>query len=51
MVGIRGTSDVTNHPVEFDGALHSVVEALDEQAAPANLYEAQLAHRLGRARP
>lgn len=47
MVGIRGTTGVTDHAREFTGPLGSVVEALDTEVAPANLYEAQKQVRLG----
>jgi hypothetical protein len=46
MIGIRGTTGPTDHPKEFGGELSSVVDALDEQVAPFNLYEAQLRARL-----
>jgi hypothetical protein len=46
MVGVRGTTGPTDHPRDFTGELSSVAEALDEHSSPANLYEAQLRHRL-----
>lgn len=46
MVGVRGTSGPTDHPKDFTGALSSVADALDEDVLPADLYEAQLRHRL-----
>jgi hypothetical protein len=48
MVGIRGTTGLTNHARDLGAPMHSAVEALDEDAIPANLYEAQLRHRLRR---
>jgi hypothetical protein len=48
IVGVRGTTDLTNHAKEFDGPMYSVVEALNEEVLPTNLYEAQLRARLGR---
>ena len=46
MVGVRGTTGPTDHPKDFSGELSSVADALDGSALPANLYEAQLRHRL-----
>jgi hypothetical protein len=45
MVGIRGTTSVTDHARDFSGPLDSIVDSLDTGVAPANLYEAQLRAR------
>jgi hypothetical protein len=46
MVGVRGTSGPTDHPVDLAGELSTVVDSLDERVWPANLHQAQLRHRL-----
>jgi Pectate lyase superfamily protein len=46
MVGVRGTTGPTNHAKDLAGPMQSVVEALDEEVLPANLYHAQLRARL-----
>jgi hypothetical protein len=47
MVGIRGTTGLTDHAKDFAGPMYSVVESLDEEVLPTNLYEAQRQARLG----
>lgn len=48
MVGIQGTTKPPQQKLEFQGDLHSTIDALGTQPRPKNLYEAQLRHRLGR---
>lgn len=48
MVGIQGTSEPSDQKPDFAGDMHSVVEALNTEPRPTNLYQAQLNHRLGR---
>jgi pectate lyase-like protein/uncharacterized protein DUF4955 len=47
MVGIRGTTGVTDHAKDFAAPLNSVLDSLDAEVIPTNLYQAQLRARLG----